>query len=287
MKDYKALAERYAQSLSSLYDADESKQLFLMAYSFITQRKTIDYALEKSKTVDKNVLPKFELILNDLLTGKPIQHIIGEADFFGLRFQVNEHTLIPRPETEELVDWIIRQHQHEKSLSILDIGTGSGCIAITLAQHLESARVDALDISNAAIATARQNANRLHVDVNFIEADVLEWDVFMEQSQQYDIIVSNPPYITPKEQEHMHTNVLRYEPHAALFVEEHNPLLFYATTADLAKQHLKDGGTMYFEINQYLAEQTMDLIRKKGFADIVLRKDLNAVERMIAARMDF
>ncbi|KGE13255.1 peptide chain release factor N(5)-glutamine methyltransferase [Sphingobacterium deserti] len=287
MKDYKALAEHYAESLSSLYDREESKQLFLMAYSFVTKKKAIQFVLENKQEVNEEAYQQFVYILDGLQAGRPIQHIIGEADFFGLRFDVNEHTLIPRPETEELADWIISAHKLEKELSILDVGTGSGCIAITLAKHLPSARVDAIDISADAIAVARKNATKLNVDVNFIEADILEWDLFMEQSQQYDIIVSNPPYITPKEQGHMHANVLQYEPHNALFVEEHNPLIFYATTVELAKQHLKDRGAIYFEINQYLSGQTIDLIRKKGFENIVLRKDLNDVERMICAKMGF
>ncbi len=287
MKDYQAWADEYSKQLATLYDADESKQLFLLAYSFISHKKPLHYALERHAPVADDIAKQFLHMLQELQRGRPIQHIIGEADFFGLRFKVNEHTLIPRTETEELVDWIIKEYGNTPDLSILDIGTGSGCIAITLAKHLPHARVEAVDISKDAIAVARDNAARLAVQVNFIEADVLEWDSFMQDSQRYTVIVSNPPYITPNEQAQMHINVLQYEPHSALFVEEHNPLLFYNVAADLAKKHMEHQGALFFEINQYLGQQTVDLLRKKGFEDVRLRKDLNNVDRMICAKMIF
>ncbi|GHE30499.1 peptide chain release factor N(5)-glutamine methyltransferase [Sphingobacterium griseoflavum] len=284
MKDYKSWADEYSKQLASLYDADESRQIFLLAYSFIRNKKAVHYALERHTLVEDGASIQFLHMLQELQRGRPIQHIIGEADFYGLRFKVNEHTLIPRPETEELVDWIIQEYADIRDLTILDIGTGSGCIAISLAKHLPNARVDALDISKEAIAVARENAVQLGVPVNFIQADILEWDSFMQDSQRYTVVVSNPPYITPKEQAGMHSNVLQYEPHLALFVEEHNPLLFYDVAADLAKKHMESHGALFFEINQYLAEQTVDLLRKKGFGRLRLRKDLNHAARMISAK---
>lgn len=284
MKQYLDVARDYTDALTDLYDVAECRQLFLMAYTFITGKKAVAYSLESSAPVDGPLQQRFAALLRELQMGRPIQHLIGEADFFGLRFLVNEHTLIPRSETEELVDWIIKDQRHRPSLSVLDVGTGSGCIALAIAKHLPQAQVHALDVSSQALAVARDNAKRLSLSVNFIEADVLEWDAFMQPQQRYDIIVSNPPYITPQEQQDMHVNVLRYEPHTALFVEEHSPLLFYDAVADLGRQHLTADGALYFEINQYLGPQTQDLLVKKGYQHVALRQDLNQVDRMIKAQ---
>ncbi len=275
------LAKEYEEELSSIYDPGEVKQLFLMAYSFITGKKTIFFPLESRQEIQNEIQIRFLHILEELKKGKPIQHIIGEADFYGQRFLVNEHTLIPRPETEELVDWIISENRSKKDLSILDIGTGSGCIAISLAKHLPQARVHAIDVSAEAIIMARQNAKNQKVSIEFIEADILDWASYMSDNQQYDLIVSNPPYITPLEKEHMHINVLNYEPDSALFVEAHMPLLFYNTIADIGLHHLQHDGSIYVEINQYLSTETKDMFMKKGYSAVEIRKDLNTADRMI------
>ncbi len=285
MKDYQSLANDYIAQLSSLYGATESKSLFLMVYSFLTQKKALQFSLTSNDRVDEPIVLQFASILNELKTGKPIQHILGEADFFGFRFKVNEHTLIPRPETEELVDWIINDQQHSGPITILDIGTGSGCIALSLARHLPQALVYAIDISAEALAVARENAARLAVDVRFVQADILEWEYILQTDQRFDIIVSNPPYITPKEQDAMHSNVLRFEPHSALFVEEHAPLLFYDAISSLGKHHLHPSGTLYFEINQYLGVETKALLHKKGYAQLQLRQDLHGADRMLKGKL--
>lgn len=286
MKNFKDLANQYQDALSTLYPPAEIKQLFLMTYAFVTNQNSVHYTLNSTQEISDTCAQKFIQVLDELKTGRPIQHILQTADFYGMRLSVNEHTLIPRPETEELVAWIIQEHQNSESLSILDIGTGSGCIALALQKHLPHAIIDAIDVQNEALTIARGNAAKLQLPVNFIAADILEWDSFMQPQQQYDIIVSNPPYITPAEQNDMHQNVLLYEPHSALFVEEQAPLLFYDVISEIGKKHLSPSGSLYFEINQYLAAETCDLLSKKGYTAITLRKDLNQAERMIKAAFD-
>lgn len=283
MKKFKDIADVYREALLSLYTPAEIKQLFLMTYTFLMKKNSTHYMLNSTSEVEETILPQFLNVMEELQTGRPIQHILGEADFYGLRLSVNEHTLIPRPETEELVEWIIRDHQHREQLSILDVGTGSGCIALALKKHLPRATVDAIDLQGEAITVARANATNLRLSVNFIQADILEWDSFLQEDQRYDIIVSNPPYITPREQKDMHQNVLLYEPHSALFVEEQAPLLFYDVIAEMGKKHLSPNGNLYFEINQYLGRETSDLLAKKGYEEVTLRQDLNDVNRMIKA----
>lgn len=284
MKNYKSIAEDYRVALQDLYEAEEAKQLFLMTFSSLTGKATIHYGLLQQENVSAADEASFANTLAELRRGRPIQHILGKADFYGYTFAVNEHTLIPRPETEELVQLIVNENKGKQG-SILDIGTGSGCIALTLKKQLPQYAVTALDVSPDAIAVARRNSKALDADAEFILADILEWDSFFQSDQTYDIIVSNPPYITPKEQEQMHRNVLNFEPHSALFVEEHAPLIFYAAIADLAKVHLSDGGSLYFEINQYLGPEMVDLLQKKGFTDVNLLQDINGVDRMVSAKL--
>ncbi|PRD48668.1 peptide chain release factor N(5)-glutamine methyltransferase [Sphingobacterium haloxyli] len=283
MKTLKDIANTYEEALLPLYPVMEVKQLFLMSYSFITKKSSAYYMSNSTNEVTGTVLHRFMSILEELQTGRPIQHVLGVADFYGLSLSVNEHTLIPRPETEELVEWIVKEHQNSEQLSILDVGTGSGCIALALKKQLPPARIDAIDLHGEAVTVARTNASNLNLSVNFVQADILEWDSFMLRNQQYDIIVSNPPYITPAEQKNMHNNVLLYEPHSALFVEEQTPLLFYDVIAEIGKKHLSPGGNLYFEINQYLSHETCELLLKKGYKDVALRQDINRVDRMIKA----
>ncbi|MNL28161.1 Release factor glutamine methyltransferase [compost metagenome] len=243
----------------------------------------MQYSLNKELTLSEEESTHISNILKDLLKQKPIQHILKKADFYGEVFEVNPFVLIPRSETEELVDMIIRNHRDQAPLRIIDIGTGSGCIPISLKKHLPEAHISALDISKEAIATAKRNALRLDAPINFVNADILEWE-YIFQSQQYDIIVSNPPYITPKEKEEMHPNVLEFEPHLALFVEETAPLLFYETIASFALKHLTAEGDLYFEINQYYGDETVDMLRKKGFKTVILHHDMQQNPRMIHAK---
>lgn len=283
MNSLHAIEQEYQNKLSELYPSSEIKQLFLLCYAHISGKKALHYALERRDELTEADSVRYLALLEELAIGRPLQHILGEAPFFGLMFHVNAHTLIPRPETEELVQLILDEHGNHPQLEVLDVGTGSGCIAISLAKKLKEAMVHAIDISKPALEVAKTNAKKHAVAVNFINADISEWSYFMQDDQLFDIIVSNPPYITPKEQDAMHSNVMLYEPHSALFVEEHAPMFFYDVIADLARKHLKPDGTLYFEINQYLAEETADLLRKKGYQKVDLFDDLNAAKRMIRA----
>jgi len=281
------LEEHYRLELAPLYESDEAKTLFSLAAEQILALSASKLMVKKDEAVSFINMQKFLSILNDLQIGKPIQHILGEAHFYGLVFKVNENVLIPRPETEELVDWIISAYGKQgsinnferKKLSILDIGTGSGCIPITLKKHLSNTKVSGLDISVDTIAVAKQNARQIGVEINFIAADILTF----KTEEKFDIIVSNPPYIRDLEKDEMHNNVLLHEPHLALFVSDENPLIFYKAIADFAKTNLKPNGELFFEINEYLGEETVDMLAAKGFINIELRKDMQGKDRMVKA----
>lgn len=212
---------------------------------------------------------------------EPIQHIVGETEFFGLPFFVDRNVLIPRPETEELVELILQENP-QPDLKILDIGTGSGAIAIALARHLKKANVSAWDISDDALTVARQNAKINQVCISFFEVDVLN---VYPSDQKFDIIVSNPPYILELEKERMDKNVLDYEPHIALFVPDNKPLLFYEKIADIALENLNPDGKLYFEINRAKGEETVKMLEIKGFIEIDIFQDLSRNNRMIRARI--
>jgi len=271
--------------LSKLYPETEIQSFFNLLIENELKITRTELALQPNLEFNKIELSFFKNALNDLKKDIPIQYIIGETEFYGLKFKVNKNVLIPRPETEELVSWILKNSKlktQNPELKILDIGTGSGCIAISLAKNLQNAEVFALDISKKAIETAKKNAQNNDVAVHFIEADILK---ISELPQKFDIIVSNPPYVRELEKKQMSENVLANEPHLALFVRDENPLLFYDKIATLAKNHLTENGSLYFEINQYLGVETIDLLKLKGFKNIELKKDFYEVDRMIKAEI--
>lgn len=235
--------------------------------------------LDKEIAVDDVV--KLQLIIAQLEKHEPIQYILNEAHFYDLVFEVNPSVLIPRQETEELVHWIIQENKHSKApFSILDIGSGSGCIPISLKKNLPNAQVFSCDISDEALLIAQQNAKSNAVDVSFFKQNILQHSKL--PLSKFDIIVSNPPYVTQKEKLEIKANVLNNEPHLALFVQDDNPLIFYKAIAGLANQYLSDTGVLFFEINQYLGAETIQMLQKKGF-QTKLRKDLNNNDRMIKA----
>jgi len=208
----------------------------------------------------------------------PIQYILGETEFYGLPFRVNDSVLIPRPETEELVDWIRSENNRNEALNILDIGTGSGCIAIALKHEFPNAAVEAFDISDKALETARSNAGLNKLDVEFSKVDILN---VADQSKKWDIIASNPPYIPELEKSEIEANVLEHEPHLALFVPDNDPLLFYRHIALFAKKQLNPNGKLYFEIHRDYGKECMELLASLGFSEIELRKDISGNNRMI------
>lgn len=220
-----------------------------------------------------------EEVLQKLKNHEPYQYIAKKAYFYDFELKVNEHTLIPRPETEELVYWIIQNHASQ-SPRILDIGTGSGCISLALAKHIPNSKVTAMDVSEKALEIVRQNAVDLDLEIKILMANVLEIDLL---SDQYDIIVSNPPYIPVKEKGIMHKNVLKYEPHLALYVENEDPIIFYNKIAELALTALSPKGKLYFECNEFNANQVGEMLENKGYHHIELRQDMQGKDRMIHA----
>ena len=226
-----------------------------------------------------------EKILNALALlkqQKPIQYIIGETEFYGLPFKVNESVLIPRPETEELVEWVLSKVDKNKTIHILDIGTGSGCIAISLAKNLPNSKVYGLDVSAEALKTAKLNAESNKVHVEFIKADILEVESRRPKiDTNFDIIISNPPYVREQEKEFMNPNVLENEPHLALFVKDENPLLFYDAITQFATNNLAKEGELYFEINEYLGNAMIELLNDNNFKNIELKQDIYKKDRMI------
>lgn len=281
------LKHTFLTELDGQYPKEEINSFFYLLVNHILYLNKIEVALDPNFYVNNSVTEFFKNALAELKSEKPIQYIIGSTEFYGLPFTVNKNTLIPRPETEELVDWIVKDAQKTnlQPTTILDIGTGSGCIAISLAKNLPSAEVYAIDISEKALQVAKQNAKQNGVTVHFIEADILSSDTNLNTTKdlRFDIIVSNPPYIRNLEKVEIKKNVLDYEPHTALFVNDENPLIFYKAIADFAKKNLKKEGKLYLEINQYLGKETISLLQNKGFKNTELRKDLFGNDRMLKA----
>jgi release factor glutamine methyltransferase len=278
IKNYR---DYFIQELTPLYDAGEAESFFYLTLEAKHQLKRVDLALQPDLAFSESELASSNLILDQLKKEIPIQYLLGTTHFYGLEFEVNSSVLIPRPETEELVDWIIQNSklkaQHSK-LKILDIGTGSGCIAIALAKNLPNAQVFALDVSEQALATAKKNAEKNQVQLSFIHQSILETE---DLAQEFDIIVSNPPYVRELEKQEIKKNVLDNEPHLALFVEDNDALIFYRKIAQLAQKNLKLKGQLYFEINQYLGKETLNLLLEMGFKNCELRQDIYGNDRMI------
>lgn len=288
---FKHLSQKFINDLNAIYHQDEAQAMFLITLQHLLELNRAAYLLNKDKEVSPEELSRFEAVLSELLKGKPLQYILGETYFYGLKFKVNSSVLIPRPETEELVDWIISVCSsknivnHQSSIvNLIDIGTGSGCIAISLKKNLLNTRVYALDIAADALETAKQNAVLNSVEVDFIQDDILK-SQYAICNTEYDIIVSNPPYIKEDEKSAMHHNVLANEPYQALFVSNENPLIFYDAIAEFALKNLTKNGCLFFEINEFLGQQTVNLLKDKGFINIELRKDMQGKDRMIKASL--
>ncbi len=273
----------YKQALSGIYDANETEALTLLTLSEITGSTKAQLKAFPEKQLTDGQSENTNAILNRLQTGEPLQYILGHTEFYGLLFKVNPSVLIPRPETEELVEWILSEVGGLQLAvgSILDIGTGSGCIAISLKKNLPDVNASAVDVSSPAIETAQQNADLNTVKVNFIEDDILDPSNHSLLTTHYSLIVSNPPYVTMHDKTQMHRNVTDFEPHTALFVPEDDPLIFYKAIADFALERLVPGGFLFFEINEGLGNETVEMLQGKGFKDIELRQDMSGRDRMI------
>lgn len=267
--------------LKAYYPESEISGFIRIIIEHITMRSYPQAVISDTKLTEEQTI-LLHSILDRLKTFEPIQYIIGETEFFGLPFHVTKDVLIPRPETEELVELILNENK-KSGLKVLDIGTGSGAIAIALAKHLEKADIEAWDISEEALKIATFNAESNAVDITFRNVDVLK---DYPTDTKFDIIVSNPPYILEKEKSEMDQNVLDYEPHTALFVPDNNGLLFYDRIADIALDLLEPNGKLYFEINQAKGEDTVQLVKSKGFINVSLFQDLNKNDRMVRAEID-
>jgi len=275
----------FYKELNVLYPKQEIKNFFFMCCESFYNISRLQLALNTEISITKEEQTPIFDALHRLKQQQPIQYILGETEFYGLPFKVNKNTLIPRPETEELVSLIINDVTSsavEKSHSILDIGTGSGCIAISLAKNLPEVNISALDVSVKALKVAKENAVLNGVDVTFIEDSILEiCHSALDAESTFDIIVSNPPYVRNLEKEQMKDNVLNNEPHLALFVEDDSPLIFYKAIIGFAVNNLKPKGTLYFEINEYLGLEMINLLEGNGFENIELIKDMFGKDRII------
>jgi release factor glutamine methyltransferase len=264
----------FIKQLNGIVQEREIISLAYITIDFLLGYNRSDCIIHSDKDITSEVSDIIKQIIADLKTNKPIQNIIGETEFYELKLKVNEHTLIPRPETEELVKWIL---QHEFT-SALDIGTGSGCIAIALRKN-KSAEISAIDVSESVLLVAKENAKINKVKINFLLQDIFKTTTL----PKVDVIVSNPPYVLDKEKETMLANVLDNEPHLALFVPTNNPLLFYRKIADLAFASLPKSGLLFFEINEQFGKEVVAMLCAIGFVDIKLKKDINDKHRMIKA----
>jgi release factor glutamine methyltransferase len=263
----------FTEALSEVYPKTEIDSFFFILMEEKLNLKRIDTVLKPNFLIPERKLTDLKNILVKLQKEEPIQYILGNTEFYGLPFFVDNNTLIPRSETEELVAWVLEEAANFQSnkqikLSILDIGTGTGCIPISIAKNLPKAKISAIDISSEALIVAKQNALLNKVEVDFIELDILKTKKI---PQEFDIIVSNPPYVRELEKAEIKNNVLKNEPHLALFVTNEDPLIFYNKIADFAKKQLSKNGLLFFEINQYLGKETSALLHKKGFTNIELR----------------
>ena len=266
------------QRLVPVYGEGEAQAIARLIYEVRYGLTLSDLLMGRDSSVPQDELEQIAIRLE---RQEPVQYILGQADFCGRTFMVNEHVLIPRPETEELCQWILTTD----ATNILDIGTGSGCIAITLAAEMPEAEVTAWDISEEALKVAKENAKRTNVHVKFEQVDIIHLpSSILHQTSSFDLIVSNPPYICNKERETMETNVLEHEPHTALFVPDDDPLLFYRAIAQYGQTALKEGGCLYFEINPFYAEALREMLSKMSYQDIEIKEDQYGKQRMIRAK---
>lgn len=272
------ISGQISDAIAGHYSSGEVAALTRIIATELLGISDMAYYLRDSVTLSAEQENLLDEAIERLKQKEPVQYILGYSDFCGLRFKVNRSTLIPRPETSELVEWIASESKEGEQ--ILDIGTGSGCIAISLAKKIKGSKVTAWDISADALATAKDNSTSNYADVTFEEVDILNSNAC---DKKFDIIVSNPPYIREEEKEGMEANVLDWEPHTALFVPDSDPLLFYRAIAEKATDMLTDGGKLYFEINRMYGKEISSMLAGMGYTGIELRKDFADNDRMIRA----
>lgn len=268
----------FLKEMGSLYDESETKALYYEILQSILHCNKTTLLIDGDKLMDSDKAKEFQQITARLKTGEPMQYILGSCSFCNYSFKVTPDVLIPRPETEELVDWIYTDNKEKENLTLLDIGTGSGCIAISIKKKLPTTEVSAMDVSPNALSIATENASLNDASIRFYNDNIIQP---VNDYPLYDIIVSNPPYIMEKEKTDMHTNVLHHEPSLALFVDDNDPLLFYRKIAEFGQTHLSSNGLLYFEINSLLAQETKNLLYAYNYTDVTIKKDMNDKNRMI------
>ena len=274
-----ASIEKFKKELGVLYSIEERDQIIATIFEALTGLSKIDLRMKGDLDLSKEILNQFEEITKRLIKNEPVQYILGFSWFAGMKLKVTPDVLIPRQETEELVDWIVKENKKQNPL-ILDLCTGSGCIALGLKKSIINSQVIAIDISEKALLVASENALTNLLEIEFFQSDILTTDLIQTD---IDIIVSNPPYVKASEVIEMKSNVIDYEPHLALFVSDDDPLIFYKRLAILAKKSLKKSGKIYLEINEKLSNETAELLELQGFHEIRVKKDLNDRFRMITA----
>ena len=276
----KDLKKDFITKLAITYPNEEILSFFKILCEEYLNMSPTELLLAGEELINKKQIDMFSKAIVKLLNEEPIQYILETTSFYGLEFICSRSALIPRPETEELVDWIVKSETNE--IKILDIGTGTGCISVSLANR-NGFVVDALDVSSSALELAKQNAKKNEVDINFIEADIFEYI----SNKQYDLIVSNPPYVRNLEKKKMQNNVLNFEPSLALFVEDDYPLVFYTSILEFANSNLSEKGSVYFEINENFSEEMKSLLYSYGFIEIELKKDSFGKNRFVRGLKSF
>ena len=274
----KAIVDYLKEGLYALYPSEEIDAIIAILFEHFQGWNRVDVHLKSEELLSESELLQLHHALKELKDSRPIQYILGVADFYNLKLMVNEHVLIPRQETEELVDLIINEVKNGKSL--IDIGSGSGCISVSYKKEKDSSLVYAADIDPLALQVVSKNAKRYNLDIATIRMDVLNWT---NHERKYDVVVSNPPYVLQKERASMHQNVLKYEPELALFVQDYEPIVFYEHIADFSVKHLNTNGRIYFEVNEKFADQVADCLKFRNFKKIRVIKDLNGKDRIVTA----
>ncbi len=273
--------QTFKTRLELIYAAQEIEALTSLVLVELTGRSRAQLKAFGESALTHDQFERLTNVLDQLLTGMPVQYVLGHTEFYGHTFKVTPAVLIPRPETEELVEWVAQTIGHQQGLKLMDIGTGSGCIPISLKLTNTKNELYAVDISSEALDIAKENAVSNQADITFVETDILKPLPAQIAVERFDVIISNPPYVTGADKRHMHKNVTDFEPHMALFVLDDDPLLFYVRIADVAHELLVDGGYLFFEINESFGQETSTMLASKGFKNIELRQDMSGRDRMI------
>lgn len=280
MATVQQLQQHIRESIKAAYPEPEAGSIAQLVLEHVLQKDRMQLSLALQEEVNPEQERQLEQMVQGLQRQEPVQYVLGVAHFYGLELQVDKRVLIPRPETEELVDRVLREHKEQEGLQVLDICAGSGCIPLALAANLKNAEVYGLEVSEGALEVAQANAAKYNLPVSWLQADIFE-PVPRIHPASLDVITSNPPYVLEEEKEQMRENVLQYEPHLALFVPDQDPLKYYRRISEVAQQLLKEGGKLYFEINERYGQQVRELLLQLGFVEVTVVKDLFGKDRIV------